>query len=175
MAMRARLTPKSADETDDTEDSEPPAPVAEIEPSAVTVDQLSLTWPAATDDVGVIGYRIWLNGFDVATTAETRAKLHWFNNDSGHHVVQIRAIDAAGNQSRSSPTLVIVRPSPEPTPRRRRPKRRRRPTGRPTPEGPQRRLLQAQDRLGMGPSPSASKADVDALRRSGTARGAVGP
>jgi hypothetical protein len=111
-----RSTPKSADETNDTKDSEPPAPVAVIEPSAVTVDQLSLTWPAATDDVGVIGYRIWLNGFDVATTAETKAKLHWFNNDSGHHVVQIRAIDAAGNQSRSSPTLVIVRPSPEPTP-----------------------------------------------------------
>jgi len=111
-----RATPKSADETNDTMDSEPPAPVVVIEPSAVTVDQLSLTWPAATDDVGVIGYRIWLNGFDVATTAETTAKLHWFNNDSGHHVVQIRAIDAAGNQSRSSPTLVIVRPSPEPMP-----------------------------------------------------------
>jgi hypothetical protein len=111
-----RSTPKSADETNDTEDSEPPAPVVEIEPSAVTVDLLSLTWPATTDDVGVIGYRIWLNGFDVATTAETKAQLHWFNNDSGHHVVQIRAIDAAGNQSRSSPTLVIVRPSPEPTP-----------------------------------------------------------
>jgi hypothetical protein len=109
-------TPKSAAETDDTNDSEPPQPVAQIEPSAVTADQLSLTWPAATDDVGVIGYRIWLNGFDVATTAETKAKLRWFNNGSGQHVVQIRAIDAAGNQSRSSPTLVVVRPSPEPTP-----------------------------------------------------------
>jgi ribulose bisphosphate carboxylase small subunit len=63
----------------------------------------------------VIGYRIWLNGFEVATTAETEAKLRWFNEDSGQHVVQIRAIDAAGNQSRSSPTLVVVRPSPEPT------------------------------------------------------------
>jgi hypothetical protein len=109
-------TRRSADETPDTEDSEPPEPVAEIEPSAVTTDRLSLKWPAATDDVGVIGYRIWLNGFEVATTAETQARLRWFNDDSGHHVVQIRAIDAAGNQSRSSPTLVVVRPSPEPTP-----------------------------------------------------------
>ena len=46
---------------------------------------------------------------------ETEVKLRWFNDDSGHHVVQIRAIDAAGNQSGSSPTLVVVRPSPEPT------------------------------------------------------------
>jgi len=81
----------------------------------MTADRLSLTWPAATDNVGVIGYRIWLNGFEVATTPETEAKLRWFNEDSGQHVVQIRAIDAAGNQSRSSPTLVVVRPSPEPT------------------------------------------------------------
>jgi len=103
------------DEPNVTEDSEPPAPVADIEPSAVTADQLDLRWPAATDDVGVIGYRIWLNGFEVATTAETHAKLHWFNDDGGHHVVQIRAIDAAGNQSPSSPTLVVTRPSPQPT------------------------------------------------------------
>jgi hypothetical protein len=81
----------------------------------MTPDRLSLTWTAATDNVGVIGYRIWLNGFEVATTAETEVKLRWFNEDSGQHVVQIRAIDAAGNQSRSSPTLVVVRPSPEPT------------------------------------------------------------
>jgi hypothetical protein len=111
-----RSNKKTTDEPKDTEDdSVPPEPVADIEPSAVTVDQLSLRWPAATDDVGVIGYRIWLNGFEVATTAETQAKLRWFNDESGHHVVQIRAVDAAGNQSRSSPTLVITRPAPDPT------------------------------------------------------------
>jgi hypothetical protein len=82
----------------------------------VTKDRLSIKWTAATDNVGVIGYRVWLNGFEVATTAETHAKLRWFNDDSGEHVVQIRAVDAAGNQSGSSPTLVITRPSPDATP-----------------------------------------------------------
>ena len=96
-------------------DSEPPRPVADIEPSKVTRKQLTVNWPPATDNVGVVGYRIWLNGFEVATTVETEAKLRWFNDDSGQHVVQIRAIDAAGNQSRSSPTLVVRRPSPAPT------------------------------------------------------------
>jgi hypothetical protein len=97
-------------------DSEPPAPVAEIEPATVTKDRLTIKWSAATDNVGVIGYRIWLNGFEVATTAETHAKLRWFNDDGGEHVVQIRAVDAAGNQSGSSPPLVITRPSPDATP-----------------------------------------------------------
>jgi hypothetical protein len=111
-----RSTREAADESKGTKDSEPPAPVADIEPSAVTADRLSLKWPAAADNVGVVGYRIWLNGFEVATTAETRAKLHWFNDDSGQHVVQVRALDAAGNQSRSSATLVVTRPSPDETP-----------------------------------------------------------
>lgn len=109
-------TPKVSDQPKRTKDSEPPQPVADIEPSTVTVDRLSLKWTAAHDNVGVIGYRIWLNGFEVATTAETQARLHWFNDDSRQHVVQVRALDAAGNQSRSSPTLVVTRPSPEPTP-----------------------------------------------------------
>lgn len=112
---KGRSTRKAADEPKDTKDSEPPAPVVDIEPSAVTADRLILKWPAAADNVGVIGYRIWLNGFEVATTAETRAKVHWFNDDTGQHVVQIRALDAAGNQSRSSPALIVTRPSPDPT------------------------------------------------------------
>ena len=105
----------AAGPTKAAKDSDPPQPVADIEASRVTARRLSISWPAARDNVGVIGYRIWLNGFDVATTAETRARLRWFNDDSGQHVVQIRALDAAGNQSQSSPTLVVTRPSPEPT------------------------------------------------------------
>jgi hypothetical protein len=100
---------------DQVKDSEPPHPVASIEPARVTPEQLTISWPAAADNVGVIGYSVWLNGFEVATTAETQAQLRWFNDDSGQHVVQIRALDAAGNQSASSPTLMVTRPSQEPT------------------------------------------------------------
>src|SRR5215217_1398736 len=106
---------RSTDPTKASKDSEPPQPVSDIEPLKVTPKLLTINWSAATDNVGVIGYRIWLNGFEVATTAETRARLRWFNDDSGQHVVQIRALDAAGNQSRSSPTLVVTRPSTQPT------------------------------------------------------------
>ena|GEM_PF-2276926 len=104
-----------ADKSKESKDSEPPQAVTDIEPSKVTPQRLTINWPAAKDNVGVIGYRIWLNGFEVATTANTQARLRWFNDDRGEHVVQIRALDAAGNQSRNSPTLVIRRPSPEPT------------------------------------------------------------
>ena len=56
--------------------------MAEIDASNVTTRRLTVSWPAASDNVGVIGYRIWLNGFEVATTTETRAQLRWFNDDA---------------------------------------------------------------------------------------------
>ena len=106
---------RTAFDPDDAPDSEPPTAVPTIAPAKVTVDELTLTWPAATDNRRVIGYRIWLNGYEVATTAQTRATLRWFNDDAGQHVVQIKAIDAAGNQSDSWSTLLVTRPAPEPT------------------------------------------------------------
>ena len=106
---------RTAYDPDDAPDSEPPAAVPTISPARVTADELTLSWPAATDNRRVIGYRIWLNGYEVATTAETRATLRWFNDDEGQHVVQIKAIDAAGNQSNTWSTLLVTRPSPEPT------------------------------------------------------------
>ena len=100
----------------DGHDDEAPTPVREIDPPKATRDRLALKWPATTDNVGVVGYKIWLDGFPVASTTETHAELRWFNDDATQHVVQIRAIDAAGNQSTSSPAFVVTRPTPEPTP-----------------------------------------------------------
>ena len=117
---------RTAFDPDDAPDAEPPAAVTTISPAKVTADELTLSWPAATDNRRVIGYRIWLNGYEVATTAETRATLRWFNDDNGQHVVQIKAIDAAGNQSDAWSTLLVTRPSPEST-------EATRPTTRPTP------------------------------------------
>ena len=106
---------RTAYDPQNTPDNEPPSAVATITPAEVTADSLSLTWPAATDNTRVIGYRIWLNGYEVATTAETQVRVRWFNDEEGQHVVQIKAIDAAGNQSTTWPTLLVTRPSPEPT------------------------------------------------------------
>lgn len=105
---------RTAYDPQDIPDNEPPSSVTTISPAEVTADSLSLTWPAATDNRRVIGYRVWLNGYEVATTAETQVKLRWFNDEEGQHVVQIKAIDAAGNQSNTWSTLLVTRPSPGP-------------------------------------------------------------
>ena len=117
LPVQRRPTPAAtAFDPTSAHDHEAPGVVLDLDSAEVNADRLVLHWAAATDNVGVIGYRLWLNGFEVATTAETHVSLSWFNDDDRQHVVQIRAIDAAGNQSATSPTLVISRPEPEPGP-----------------------------------------------------------
>ena len=94
-------------------DKNPPDAVGRLSVTRVDDERLTVTWPAATDDVGVVAYQVWLNGFLVASTPQARASLPWFN-DSTTHVVQVRALDAVGNEGASSPTLLVVRPSPSP-------------------------------------------------------------
>ena len=91
-----------------------PSPVRDIVTASATEDRLTLTWPPATDDVAVTGYRVWLDGFEVATTTRNRATVRWFNDDAEEHVVQVKALDAAGNESESSPTVLVTRPTPQP-------------------------------------------------------------
>jgi hypothetical protein len=95
-------------------DDNPPAAVGRLSVSRVDAERLTVTWPETSDDVGVVSYKVWLNGFFVLSTQQPRASLHWFN-DSSTHVVQVRALDAVGNESASSPTLLVVRPSPSPS------------------------------------------------------------
>jgi hypothetical protein len=82
----------------------------------VTPDRLTLRWPATNDNVGVVSYHVLLNGYEVATTPATHATVRWFNDDARDHIVQVRAVDAAGNESSASPGLLVARPTPEPSP-----------------------------------------------------------
>jgi hypothetical protein len=122
-AATERPAPRSSPERgatafdpDSTEDAEPPARVVAVTSAAVTPDKLTLRWPAASDNVGVTTYRVLLNGYEVASTPVTHATVRWFNDDASEHVVQVRALDAAGNQSVVSPALLVARPTPGPDP-----------------------------------------------------------
>ena len=104
-------------------DDTPPDPVGGIRFGRVTPTELTVRWAPANDDTGVVGYRLWLDGFVVATTADTEVTVKWFNDDMGQHVIQLKALDAAGNLSEAAQSVLVARPTPEPTPE---------PTGEPT-------------------------------------------
>jgi hypothetical protein len=115
--FRPRRAAAGATATDpnDTSDKTRPDPVSDLEVVDVTRDTVTLSWRPARDNVGVVGYGVWLNGFRVATTSKVRAKVDLFNDDLAEHVVQVRALDAAGNEGDASASMLVARPSTEPT------------------------------------------------------------
>ncbi len=93
--------------TDTTAPSVPAKPVA----GAVTSTTVALTWPAATDNVGVTGYRVVRNGTAIATTPVPSF------TDSGlgpttAYTYKISAYDAAGNESARSTGLKATTTAP---------------------------------------------------------------
>lgn len=108
----------TAYEADAVRDEQPPSAVTGLTPVDLGPDRLTVRWSAAQDNVGVSGYRLWLNGFPVAETAALEATLTWFSDGSRAQVVQVRARDAAGNLSVDAATILLDRPprSPSPSP-----------------------------------------------------------
>jgi hypothetical protein len=85
-------------------DLTPPSTPSSVKVLVSGTSQLALNWVAATDNVGVAGYRVYRDGNLVATVGTT----HYL--DSGltsatSHAYQVRAVDAAGNASLGSTTL----------------------------------------------------------------------
>ena len=144
-APRPARTGATAFDPADARDDEAPAPVAAVTSAEVSPSRLTLRWPAAADNVGVVEYKVVLNGFEVARTPETTATVRWFNDDAREQLVQVQAVDAAGNESPSSPALLVARPTPGPTPS---------PTE-PTPEPTEPTPEPSEPTTGPTPAPSA--------------------
>ncbi|MHC4407024.1 MAG: hypothetical protein ACYTG0_46015 [Planctomycetota bacterium] len=95
----------------------PPAPPKDHEAPTVPVNltvhgvsgaRAELTWQPSTDNEGVMGYYVWLDGRRVSritAPACTKYTLPRLKAPTGRHTFSVSAFDAAGNESRpSSPT-----------------------------------------------------------------------
>ena len=94
-------------------DHAPPTAISRLWSTGADPESLGLAWTAASDDRSSVWYEVWVNGFKVTDTQQTEATVTWFN-DSRTHVIQVRAVDPAGNRGPWSPTLMVTRPSPPP-------------------------------------------------------------
>jgi parallel beta-helix repeat protein len=82
-------------------DTEAPTVPTGLAATAVSSSQIDLTWNASTDNVGVVGYRIFRNGTLSDSTSGTS------HSDTGlspstTYTYSVRAYDAAGNTSGAS-------------------------------------------------------------------------
>src|SRR3989449_147519 len=94
-------------------DITPPSVPTNLSASAVSSSQITLSWTASTDNVGVAGYQIYRGGSQIATTSLTSYA------DTGlspatTYVYQVSAYDAAGNVSALSASASAATLPPPP-------------------------------------------------------------
>ncbi len=82
-------------------DTIPPSAPTNLTATAVSSSQINLSWTASTDNLGVTGYRIFRNGAEIATTANTAYSNTGLQANTTY-TYQVSAYDAAGNQSSQS-------------------------------------------------------------------------
>jgi chitodextrinase len=87
-------------------DTTAPSAVTNLRATSLTKAKANLAWNAATDNVGVTGYRIYRNGTLVAAVTG----LTWSDNRQRTQTTYtVRAIDAAGNVGAVSNPLVVAK------------------------------------------------------------------
>ncbi|GIJ51414.1 hypothetical protein Val02_83000 [Virgisporangium aliadipatigenens] len=91
-------------------DTTPPSAPGELRADDLACDSVTLTWSAATDDVGVTGYDIYHDGqFVTAVPGDTRSvSVPVVGGATWGFYVNAR--DAAGNVSQAGPTVTVTPP-----------------------------------------------------------------
>lgn len=85
-------------------DVTPPSIPLNLTATAVSTSQINLSWSPSTDDFGVIGYRIYRDLINVATTTNVTTYSDTGLNPATTYEYTITAIDAAYNESGHSAT-----------------------------------------------------------------------
>ena len=86
-------------------DRRAPKPVRVVNVTAADTANVRLAWPATSDNVGVEGYGVYLNGSRASETASTTYSVRNLICSMGY-TVGVDAFDAAGNRSRQRSTFV---------------------------------------------------------------------
>lgn len=89
----------------------PPSVPQNAHGTGSTPSTISLAWDASTDNVGVVGYRVYRNGGQVGTTASTSYTDSGLNY-SASYTYEVDAYDAIPNYSAKSAPVVLSTPAP---------------------------------------------------------------
>lgn len=92
-------------------DIEPPASPGNLTASVQSSSQINLSWTASTDNVGVLGYKVYRSGVQVGTSS-TATYADTGLSVSTSYSYKVAAYDAAGNvSSQSAEVSAITKPT----------------------------------------------------------------
>ena len=86
-------------------DTEPPSAPALLNATSVAAGSITLGWPAATDNVGVTGYKVFRESVEIGTTSSLSFTSTGLTPSTEYHF-SVKAVDASNNIS--DPVLLTV-------------------------------------------------------------------
>jgi chitodextrinase len=95
-----------------TPDTTAPSAPTGLAASGVTSGSVTLSWNAATDNVGVTGYQVVRNGTVLPTTVSALTYTDSGLSASTQYTYTVRAVDAAGNTSVDSSPVSVTTSAP---------------------------------------------------------------
>jgi chitodextrinase len=94
-----------------TQDTTPPAAPRVLNGTAVSPSQINLNWSASSDNVAVVGYRLYRNGALLITLGDVIDYQDTSVSASTTYFYRVRAFDGAGNLSGESPAVILTTPA----------------------------------------------------------------
>src|SRR5207253_6113924 len=92
-------------------DTQAPTAPTSLTTTTVSTSQIDLSWTAATDNVGVVGYNVSRNGVKIGMTASTTYSSTGLTAATTYSYT-VTAFDAAGNTSTPSPSASATSAAP---------------------------------------------------------------
>ena len=93
------------------DDTQAPSAPSSLSGAAEVDGNVDLSWSKATDNVGVVGYRIERNGSFLKNVGQLTGYTDTTAAPGTRYSYVVRAIDASGNTSSASPTATVTTPS----------------------------------------------------------------
>jgi hypothetical protein len=97
-----------------TTDATAPSRPAGLAANSVTKTSSTISWPGATDNVGVTGYRVYREGDLLTTTTDPSTNVSSVCGETAHFIVT--AVDGAGNESEPSDAFTLHAAACDPPP-----------------------------------------------------------
>ncbi len=93
---------------DTTPDTQVPSAPTSLTGTASSTTTVALSWNAATDNIGVTGYKVYQDNVEIATNwAGTTYDVNGLSPATSYDF-KVQAVDAAGNESANSNTLTVT-------------------------------------------------------------------
>lgn len=94
-------------------DSTAPSTPTNLASSNITTSSFDVSWTASTDNFGVTGYRVYIDGSEDGTTTSTTYSFSGLSSSTAY-TIEVEAYDAAGNNSNKA-TLDVTTATPPDT------------------------------------------------------------